>query len=338
MAGFRKNFKRIASKGAGVLPTSFLQKVSNQHLILPFYHAISDPEMPHVKHLYAVKGVRAFTKDLDFLLKHYTPIGYNQFLEITSSQSLPQKPSFLLSFDDGLREFYDVIAPILLQKGVPAICFLNSSFVDNKDLFYRYKSSLLIDRIKKEPTLIKAIQSLLGGPQNTVEKILSITYQNKDLLNELATLMNFSFSDFLLNQAPYLTGDQIKSLVKQGFYFGGHSIDHPEYQFISLHEQIRQTKESIESICSTFSIDYKIFSFPFTDHNVSKEFFSYLMVNGIADNTFGCAGQKRDVVPNNFQRIPFEMKGLTGKQILNAELLYYLLKIPMGKNMVLRND
>jgi hypothetical protein len=91
MAGFRKNFKRIASKGAGVLPTSFLQKVSNQLLILPFYHAISDAEMPHVKHLYAVKGVWAFTKDLDFLLKHYTPIGYNQFLEITSSQRRPQE-------------------------------------------------------------------------------------------------------------------------------------------------------------------------------------------------------------------------------------------------------
>lgn len=338
MAGFRNNFIRIASKGAGVLPTSFLQKVSNQHLILPFYHAISDAEMPHVKHLYAVKGVRAFTKDLDFLLKHYTPIGYNQFLEITSSQSRPQKPSFLLSFDDGLKEFYDVIAPILLQKGVPAICFLNSSFIDNKDLFYRYKSSLLIDRIKKEPTLIKAIQSLLGGPQNTVEKILAITYQNKELLNELAIEMEYNFNDFLLKQAPYLTSKQIKKLLKQGFYFGAHSLDHPEYQFIAINEQIRQTKESIESICSTFSIDYKIFSFPFTDYNVSKEFFRQLKTNSIAENTFGCAGLKRDIVPNNFQRIPFEMTGLTGKQILNSELLYYFLKIPIGKNIVYRND
>ena len=338
MTGFRDKFIHIVSKGVGIIPTSFLQKVSNQLLILPFYHAISDKEMPHIKHLYPVKGVKAFVKDLDFLLKYNTPIDYNEFLTLSRTQKQPRKPSFLLSFDDGLREFHDVIAPILLQKGIPAICFLNSDFIDNKNLFYRYKTSLLIDKIKKEPVLNKRIQELFDGSKKNIENILSITYQNKNLLNELANWMDYSFGDFLLNHSPYLTSEQIKLLLKQGFYFGAHSLDHPEYQNINLQEQIRQTKESIQKICTAFSIDYKIFSFPFTDYNVSKEFFSQLKANNIAENTFGCAGQKRDIVPNNFQRIPFEMTSLSGKQILNSELLYYLLKIPIGKNMISRND
>lgn len=338
MAGFREKFIHIVSKGAGLIPSSFLQKAANQRLILPFYHAISNEEMPHIKHLYPVKGVKTFIKDLDFLLKYYTPIDYNEFLTLSRTHKQPKKPSFLLSFDDGLREFHDVIAPILLQKGIPAICFLNSDFIDNKDLFYRYKSSLLIDKIKKEAVLNKRIQEFFYGSKKGIENILSITYQNKNLLDELAVLTDYSFSDFLLNYSPYLTSEQIKLLLKQGFYFGAHSIDHPEYQYINLKEQIRQTNESIQYICSAFSIDYKIFSFPFTDYNVSKEFFSQLKTNKIAENTFGCAGQKRDTVPNNFQRIPFEMTSLSGKQILNSELLYYLLKIPFGKNMIRRND
>jgi peptidoglycan/xylan/chitin deacetylase (PgdA/CDA1 family) len=338
MAGFRDKIINSVSKGVFIIPTSFLQKVSNQRLILPFYHTISDEEMPHIKHLYPVKGVKAFINDLDFLLKHYTPINYHEFLELCRTHKQPRKPSFLLSFDDGLKEFHDVIAPILLQKGIPAICFLNSNFIDNKDLFYRYKSSLIIDKIKKDPQLNKGIQKLFAGPQNNIENILSITYQNRDLLNELANLIFYDFNDFLSKQSPYLTSDQIKSLIKQGFYFGAHSLDHPEYQYIDLQEQIRQTKECIQNICTDFSIDYKIFSFPFTDHNVSKEFFRHIKENNIAENTFGCAGQKKDIVSTNFQRIPFEMKSLSGKQILNSELLYYLLKIPFGKNMIYRND
>lgn len=338
MAGYRDRFIHLISKGAGMMPTSILQKISNQHLILPFYHAISDDEMPHINNLYKVKGVNAFIKDLEFLLKHYTPIDYKEFKAISKSNQQLSKPSMLLSFDDGLREFYDVIAPILLQKGIPAICFLNSDFIDNKSLFYKYKISLLVNEIKKDPALHTGIEKLFSNGQNIIENISTISYQNKDLLSELATLMNYNFNDFLITQKPYLTGNQIKSLIKQGFYFGAHSLDHPEYQFITLPEQLRQTKESIEKICTEFQLDYKIFSFPFTDYNVSKEFFKEIEKNNIAENTFACAGQKKDIIPNNFQRIPFEMENLSGKQILNAELLYYLFKIPFGKNMIYRND
>ncbi|MFT5336879.1 MAG: peptidoglycan/xylan/chitin deacetylase (PgdA/CDA1 family) [Luteibaculaceae bacterium] len=337
MAGFRDQFINRVSKGAGVFSTSLLQKVSNQRLILPFYHTISDDAMPHVQHLYPVKGVKAFVQDLDFLLKYYTPIDYPDFLELTRTNSQAKKPSFLLSFDDGLKEFHDVIAPILLQKGIPAICFLNSDFIDNKDIFYRYKSSLLIDVIKKNPSLNSRIEKHFKGANFSLENILSITYQNKEILMELANLVEYDFNEFLVKESPYLSSNQIKSLIKQGFYFGSHSLDHPEYQYVDLQEQVRQTKESIQNICTDFSIDYKIFSFPFTDYKVSRKFFNQINENNIAENTFGCAGQKKDMAPNNFQRIPFEMKHLTGRQILNSELLYYLLKIPFGKNTIHRN-
>ena len=62
---------------------------------------------------------------------------------ITENSALP-KNAFLLSFDDGLKEVFTTIAPILLKKGVPASFFINPCFIDNNELFYRYKISLLI--------------------------------------------------------------------------------------------------------------------------------------------------------------------------------------------------
>ncbi len=336
MAGFRDKIIYGLSKGISIIPTQLLQNITNQRLILPFYHTVSDKEMPHIKHLYPVKGVKAFINDLDFLLKHFAPIDYTEFKELFHNNKKPRKPAFLLSFDDGLKEFDDVIAPILLKKGIPAICFLNSGFIDNKDLFYRYKSSLLVDKVKKEPGLINKISTLFEDHSNIIQNILSVQYQNKAVLDEIAKLIQYNFNDYLSNQSPYLNSEQIISLISKGFHFGAHSINHPEYQYIELQEQVRQTKESIQYISNKFSIENKIFSFPFTDYNISKQFFSHIRENDIVDITFGCAGQKKDIISNNFQRIPFEMNNLSCKQIINGELLYYLLKMPFGKNIINR--
>tara|TARA_B110000003_G_scaffold167106_1_gene167114 strand:- start:38420 stop:39433 length:1014 start_codon:yes stop_codon:yes gene_type:complete len=336
MKNFRNTFISSVNLGASIIPTSLLKRVCRQSMILPFYHTISDLDVPHIKNLYQPKGTKDFIKDLDFLLKHFKPIDYQEFKVLSETNKKNKKPSFLLSFDDGLSEFHDVIAPILLQKEIPAICFLNSNFIDNKDLFYRYKASLLINELQKDSKLDLKAKTLFSNTKSTTENILSIDYQNKDLLDKLAQLINYDFKGFLLNEKPYLTSKQIKALVTKGFSFGGHSIDHPEYQYLEMQEQLKQTKESIESICTNFCLDYKIFSFPFTDYKVSKEFYNQLKQNNIAETTFGSAGQKKDSIANNFQRIPFEMTNMSAKQILNSELLYYLLKMPLGKNVIKR--
>src|SRR5690606_37008030 len=117
------------------LPIGVLQKITRQNAIFPFYHLISDQDVIHVKHLYSVKHTQAFERDLDFLLKNYEAIDLNTLEGLIHQDKPIDKKVFLLSFDDGLSQFYDIIAPILRRKGIPAVNFLNSAFIDNKDLF-----------------------------------------------------------------------------------------------------------------------------------------------------------------------------------------------------------
>jgi len=338
MAVLRNTAKQLALGISKLLPFSLLTKVSGHKQVLPFYHAISDSYLPHINNLYPVKGIKSFLKDLDFLLQYFEPIDFNEFHKRSTADKYKGKPCFLLSFDDGLKEFYDVVAPILLQKGIPAICFLNSDFVDNKDIFYRYKTSLLLDVYKKNKEVFKnkEVDILLNNPKDIAATLLSVNYQNMGVLNRIAKIVHLDFNDYLLEKTPYLTTEQIDSLISKGFQFGAHSIDHPDYQHLGLSEQVRQTIESIEFVCGKFSIEQKIFSFPFTDFNVSKQFFNELKEKGAADFTFGCAGQKKDSVSNNIQRIPFEISNLSAEQILSSELLYYVFKAPFGKNMIYR--
>ena len=50
-------------------------------LVIPYYHMVSDEQVPHVKHLYRYRKIRQFTKDLDFFLAHYEPVTLNDLLE-----------------------------------------------------------------------------------------------------------------------------------------------------------------------------------------------------------------------------------------------------------------
>ncbi len=325
---------KIIDKTASLLPLSTGLELTKTDIILPFYHLVSNENPVHIKHLYRVKKTNDFINDLDFFCKYFEPIDYPTFCKIKNKEIKPKKKSFLLSFDDGLVEFYDIIAPILLKKGIPAINFLNSNFIDNKDLFYRYKASLLIDFLTDNQNQLPFTP--FSSIEEAKKNILAINYTNKKQLDIWAKKLNFSFADFLQKQKPYLTTEQIKELQQQGFYFGTHSIDHPEYFRLTLEEQKRQTKESMEEIQKEFNISYKIFAFPFTDFNISKKFFETIDKEKICDTTFGTAGIKKDTVPNNFQRIPMEVGNCSAKQILKRHIFLSIIKELMGRNKIIR--
>ena len=329
-----------AAKYLKFIPMNLLSKMTSQSVVLPFYHTVSDSESIHIKHLYQIKSVTQFEKELDFLLKNFKPIDFLEYRKCIL-EDIPLKNRFLLTFDDGLKEFYTIVAPILKRKGIPAMNFLNSAFVDNKDLFYRYKVSVLIEKLHTSTFSVSTQQFInqwfleqgISHDKN-YKGLLSVTYQQKEKLDILAQIISVDFKDYLNEEEPYLTTKQINELIQQGFHFGAHSIDHPPYHKIPLEEQLRQTKESIHNISTDFKLKYNTFSFPFTDFNVSKTFFNELKFN--VGLTFGCAGLKNDSVNFNKQRIPFEIDGYNGEEILRGEYLYYIFKSLFNKNTIHR--
>lgn len=329
----------ILSLFARYLPFSFLLRTARQRLFSPFYHLVTDQAAPHVQHLYPFRTVAQFRADLDFLLAHFRPIGLIDLLE---NRPIEQ-PSFFLSFDDGLREIYDVVAPMLKERGIPATIFLNSQFIDNQDLFFRYKASLLIDCLKNKKYskhTLQAAQSLfykkmkLDLLQQDYKNLLQVRYHDRKILDDLALVLNYDFQTFLDTYQPYLNTTQIKELIADGFSFGAHSIDHPEYRFISYDEQIQQTKTSLQVIQEKFSLDYAAFSFPFTDFCVSNAFFEESRT--FLELSFGCAGLKKDPAERHLQRFGMEGTYKNGSDLIKEEYLAFILKRAIGKDKIKR--
>ncbi len=323
------------------VPLSILKNLTKQDTIYPFYHTVSDNDIIHIKHLYPIRTVTRFEKDLDFFLKHYTPLDIKDLVDSVKNGTSVKKDGFLLSFDDGLAEFHDVIAPILLRKGIPAVCFLNSGFIDNQDLFFRYKASILIENLankKLKPSVTEWFKRNHLDQNSLRNALLSIDYNQRELLDELAALLEVDFNDYLKTQKPYMSTNQIQALIEKGFSFGAHSIDHPQYSKIDAESQVTQTKESINEVSSLFNLDYNVFSFPFTDFNVPQKFFDEIFQKdkAIADVTFGCAGLKNDSCMKNIQRIPIEIDSFSAKSVVTGEYFYYIGKAIFNKNIIKR--
>lgn len=336
--------KKIYYSLCSLLPTPLLIQAAPSTTLLPYHHLVSDNEVLHIKHLYPYKNVQQFTADLDCLLKHLQPVSAETIKDaFLSGKKLPAK-SFLLSFDDGFREVYDVIAPILQRKGVPAIFFINPAFVDNKELFYRCKISLVIEQLlqkKNDRALVQKCAAIVAGTspgsyENVIAAVKKITNLNKQLLDELAAVLNISFTDYLEKEQPFLTTQQLTALSKMGFTIGAHSWDHPYYHLIADADKIDQTIRSANYVAEKFNQPTVTFSFPHSDAELKQSFFTELISQSNIDLLFGIQNQKEEQLNNMLHRFNAERPALPMSKQLNGVLLLMVLQKLLNKNKVTR--
>ncbi len=319
-----------------------LISISGQKLLLPLYHTVSNTHLPHISNLYPIRNVALFTQDLEFFCKHYTPISLYELQQYNLHNNRFSKPVFHLTFDDGLSELYHIVAPILLAKGIPATFFINSGFIDNQDLFYRYKVSLIIEKVKHvaiDFALInKKIDVSITSSPMLIQQLKAYNYNHIAQIDAIGAILEIDFDSYLTNVKPYLTSTEIQQLLVRGFTIGAHSVSHPHYKDISIDARKQQTTECINILNEKFSVKSNSFAFPFSDEDVPKSFFQWLYHTQHCATSFGISGLKHDVFINHLHRIPMEKSLHSAEKIIKNEYWYYLAKFFLLKNNIRRND
>lgn len=307
--------------------------------VLPVYHCVSNEDLPHIKNIIHYKNTKDFENDLDYMLRNFDFADWDFFKDNYNKPN--KKPLALLTFDDGLIEFKDVVMPILLRKGIYAINFINPAFVDNSDMMFRSKISLLIEKIKDEKYDIpKQVSEYLElktvSKTEAITRIKSITYKDSQRLLKLGKLMNLDFKDYSKNKKIYLDKNDLNIVKQEGFGIASHSWDHPNFIELPSNEQFNNIQESFNYIKENEFSD-ESFAFPFTDFGMKKKLFEDLFdTNENLKLTFGTAGIKLDSFERNLQRIPME-NGISAEKEINFEINYFYLKKIFNKNKIIRS-
>ena len=303
----------------------WVRPLSGVSLVVPYYHMVSDTSVPHVSHLYRFRTVPEFKSDLEFFLSRFEPVTLGDIVGALDGTRTLSRPSFHLTFDDGFREMYDVVAPILHRAGVSATFFVTTGFLDGGGLAHHNALSVLLDRIQPGHSRLSAAslrraESLLPQPSGdgtTLQaRVLSIPYGQKSLVAALAETLDVDLDQYVRETRPYLSSGQIATLLTQGFSIGAHSHDHPLYSKLSLPEQLAQTRMSVQLLETRFGVSPRAFAFPHTDSGVDRQFFTEVFSEPLLDVSFGTGGLVPHFHPRNIERVMMEKTSAPAARIL----------------------
>ena len=192
------------------LPLSFnrLRKLAAVNPLVINYHVVSDQYLPHVNNIYNYRNTETFTRDIDFLSSQFKIINLQQLLvHLQTGKKLPDN-SLLLTIDDGLKEVHQVMAPILKKKKIEPVLFLTKNYVDNKELGYDHRKSLVINKIKElndkriENNLTIMLQEVKLFNNSILESVLQIPNDLRHMVDSIAEMISVDYSDFLDKTFP----------------------------------------------------------------------------------------------------------------------------------------
>jgi peptidoglycan/xylan/chitin deacetylase (PgdA/CDA1 family) len=105
--------------------TRFVAWLNRDKVNILCYHSVTPRSDPYTHDPYKLHlRIDDFLNHLDYLQTYYHIISLAEFVKARREQSKLPANAVIITFDDGVRNFLTVVAPILLKKGIPATCFI----------------------------------------------------------------------------------------------------------------------------------------------------------------------------------------------------------------------
>ena len=266
------------------LPFGFFRPLLGGAVSGFFLHDVSEEPDAIIRHLYRAPSPREFDDILAFLQKEFNFVSLDEVVShYREGKRLPRRAAFF-SVDDGFMSCREIIAPRLKQAGIPATFFLTTGVLNNLAMFAGHKRSLLIEalsrKIASEERSPLAYLPPEGGPveERRPEELLQAlrrfpihTAGGKASLDHLGSVLGVDWAAHLERHKPFMSDEDIRWLLQQGFDIGAHGVDHTKFQFLSDEARTAQVKECVETLCGRYGVQRVAFSFPNSASKVSRE-------------------------------------------------------------------
>jgi peptidoglycan/xylan/chitin deacetylase (PgdA/CDA1 family) len=238
-------------------------------LTVMMYHYVRDPgDDAEAGSGIPGMSVKAFESQLDDLSKRHTFVTWSDVrMALQEDKPLPGS-ACLLTFDDGVRDHYVNVFRILHGRGLSSLFFIMDGN-DRAGLVLAHKIHFLLAKLSVAG-LRDAIWEKLNSPQRErftqAEKKYQLKYPpvsqdgqinllkavlQRDLSNEVDGLLSDLFethvgSEYETARNYYLNSEQIREMVTGGMHFGGHSRNHPWFDWIDADARTSEINASAE--------------------------------------------------------------------------------------------
>jgi peptidoglycan/xylan/chitin deacetylase (PgdA/CDA1 family) len=271
-----------------------MKDIKTTTVMYHYVRPIAKSKFPKINAL----DVSNFRNQLLYFKKKYSPISLNDLQNLIVDQDfeLPPNP-LLLTFDDGYKDNFDYALPIMDELGFSAVFFIPVSSVEDNKVLQVNKIHYILAALDSVSELIKYVENRVSKLTHLNHHIKSldeyrglymlkskydapgVNYLKKllqkalpeefrieiinDLFTKYVTVDETAFSEEL-----YMQKDQLKFLIRNGFYIGGHSYSH---NWLNEQDNLTQELEFVKSkeFLLNLGVDLSTLSFayPFGGYN-----------------------------------------------------------------------
>ena len=265
-------------------------------LSIVMYHYVRDLE--HSRYP-GIKGLPLdlFVEQLDYLQRHYVVTRPEDVIAAAKSNgdSLPRN-AIVLTFDDGYRDHYDNVFPVLFERGLSAMFFPPVKAVANHQLLDVNKIHFILASVEDPARLLPDLFETLDehraqyGLESNEAYYQRLAVANRFdppevifikrlLQHELPehprnAITQHLFERFVgvaeatLAQELYVSEEQLKVMIGCGMYVGSHGADHLWLDRVDPEQQARDVDESLAFLARLGApVDDWVMSYPYGAYN-----------------------------------------------------------------------
>jgi peptidoglycan/xylan/chitin deacetylase (PgdA/CDA1 family) len=260
------------------------------------YHRVLPPRTGPLGRLHAL-DLTAFREQLGYIRRHYTPVSAADLVNAAAGSPLPPQP-ILLSFDDGYRDHYQHVLPLLDTFSIPGVFFpVSSSMLDRRVLDVN-KIQYLLAMTDEVGPLVTAIDEAIDresragrGPSPSEFRAAwwtpsrwdpaEVVYVKRLLQHALPEAMRRPLLDDLFHRLVssdeaafaaelYMTAAEAREMRAAGMTIGAHGDRHLRLPTLSRDEQALEIDGALRVLDAV---------------DASRQQFAYSYANGEHDHT-----------------------------------------------------
>jgi len=210
-----------------------------------------------------------FSRQVQFLKQQFDVIGIEDLEDVLARRT---GRCVMITFDDGYRDNYELVFPVLRAHGAKAVFFLTTGFLDRPRVAWWDEIAWMV-RKSSRPGIEAG--DWMHGPiewdgrerDGAIRQLLSIYKhlrgdQTESYLELLAEATGSGRCPEEAAGEMWMTWNMVREMLAAGNCFGGHTVNHPVLSRLSPEEQDREIEGCRLRIAAELGKPPVAFSYP----------------------------------------------------------------------------
>jgi peptidoglycan/xylan/chitin deacetylase (PgdA/CDA1 family) len=252
---------------SGLLHLILRWRLQHRGVVLLYHRVLSEAELAATFSSEAIiVSPATFERHLQFLRRHFTIVGLEEFREWLLNRRRFALPPCLITFDDGWKDNLTHACPVLKAQGLPAVIFLPTAYIGTGEPFWQERLSRLLYRLGQNPILRKhpvvarhALDDLFATQQSDLADracTLARSFKNRNpqevdtiVAEVAAVLAPLATADDRADVDTFLSWKDVQNLRPDGITFGSHTVTHrilTQIDSATVAEELAESKRTLE--------------------------------------------------------------------------------------------